>query len=391
VVAAEVARALGAPLDVLVVRKLGAPGNPELGIGAIAEGGITVRNEGLIARLGVSRAELEAVAGREAAELDRRTRAYRRGRPPRPLEGCTAGGVDDGLATGYTARAAVAAARARGAVVVVLAVPVAAPETAAEFGALVDRVVCVEMPDFLFAVGGSYADFSQTGDDEVERLLAAPGPEPAEASEVMVEGAGVALPGTLSVPAGARGVVLFAHGSGSSRHSPRNAAVAAALQGAGLATLLFDLLTPEEGSDRARVFDIPLLGGRLAAATAWLRRSRAEAAGLPVGSFGASTGAGAALWAAAGDSAVVAVVSRGGRPDLAGPRLGAVGAPTLLIVGGRDPVVLDLNREAQEALRAECRLEVVAGATHLFEEPGALEQVSRLAADWFRRWMPVDA
>ncbi|MFH1329589.1 MAG: phosphoribosyltransferase family protein, partial [Actinomycetota bacterium] len=119
VVAAEVARALGAPLDVLVVRKLGAPHNPELGIGAMAEGGITVHNEGLIARLGVSRAELEAVAGREAAELDRRTRAYRRGRPPRPLEGCTAVVVDDGLATGYTARAAVAAARARGAAAVV--------------------------------------------------------------------------------------------------------------------------------------------------------------------------------------------------------------------------------------------------------------------------------
>ncbi|MFH1329629.1 MAG: phosphoribosyltransferase, partial [Actinomycetota bacterium] len=287
--------------------------------------------------------------------------------------------------------AAVAAARARGAAAVVLAVPVAAPETAAEFAALVDRVVCVEMPEFLFAVGASYGDFSQTGDDEVERILAAPGPEPVEASEVTIEGDGVALPGTLSVPPGARGVVLFAHGSGSSRHSPRNAAVAAALQGAGLATLLFDLLTPEEGPDRAKVFDIPLLGGRLAAATVWLRRSRTEAAGLPVGYFGASTGAGAALWAAAGDPAVVAVVSRGGRPDLAGRRLGAVAAPTLLIVGGRDPVVLDLNREAQEALRAECRLEIVAGATHLFEEPGALEQVSRLAGDWFRRWMRVDA
>ena len=280
--------------------------------------------------------------------------------------------VDDGLATGYTARAAVAAARARGAAAVVLAVPVAAPETVAEFASLVDRVVCVEMPDFLFAVGASYADFSQTGDDEVERLLA----ESGAGRPVAVRGGGGwgrASPsrGTLTVPPGARGVVLFAHGSGSSRHSPRNRAVAAALQEAGLATLLFDLLTPGEEADRSLVFDIPLLGGRLAAATAWLRRSPAGAAGLPVGYFGASTGAGAALWAAAGDPAVAAVVSRGGRPDLAGPRLGEVAAPTLLIVGSRDPVVLDLNREAQAALRAECRLEVVAGATHLFEEPGA--------------------
>ncbi len=203
-----------------------------------------------------------------------------------------------------------------------------------------------------------------------------------------MDAAGVALGGTLTVPSGARGVVLFAHGSGSSRHSPRNRAVAAALQEAGLATLLFDLLTPGEEADRSLVFDIPLLGGRLAAATAWLRRSPAAAAGLPVGYFGASTGAGAALWAAAGDPAVVAVVSRGGRPDLAGPRLGEVASPTLLIVGSRDPVVLDLNREAQAALRAECRLEVVEGATHLFEEPGAMEQVARLARDWFLRRMP---
>jgi len=389
VVAAGVAGALGAPLDVLVVRKLGAPGNPELGIGAIAEGGITVHNEGLIARLGVSGADLQAVASREAAELERRTRAYRRGRPPRPLEGCTAVVVDDGLATGYTARAAVAAARARGATAVWLAVPVAAPETAAEFSSLVDRVVCLEMPEFLFAVGASYADFSQTGDDEVERLLASAPGGPA-VSEVVVEGGGIALPGTLTVPAGARGLILFAHGSGSSRHSPRNRAVAAALEVRGLATLLFDLLTPEEGRDRAAVFDIPLLGDRLAAATTWLRRA-GVAPDLPVGYFGASTGAAAALWASADAPSIAAVVSRGGRPDLAAARLGAVKAPTLLIVGSRDPLVLDLNREAQAAIGGVCRLEVVAGATHLFEEAGALEQVSRLAGDWFRRWMPAGA
>jgi putative phosphoribosyl transferase len=388
VVAAEVARALGAPLDVLVVRKLGAPGNPELGIGAIAEGGITVLNDGLMARLGVSPSELEAVVGRERRELERRTAAYRGDRPPRPLEGRTAVVVDDGLATGYTARAAVAAARARRAAAVVLAVPVAAPETAAEFASLVERVVCVEAPDFLFAVGAAYADFSQTGDEEVERLLAASAPGKAAGEwQVSVDGGGVVLSGTLNVPSSAVGVVLFAHGSGSSRHSPRNRAVAAALQQAGLATLLFDLLTPGEDADRGVVFDIPLLGGRLAAATSWLRRSRPEVDGLPVGYFGASTGAGAALWAAAGDEGIAAVVSRGGRPDLAAPRLGLVRAPTLLVVGGRDPVVLGLNREAQAAISAECRLEVVPGATHLFEEPGALEQASRLARDWFLCWM----
>jgi len=392
VVAAEVARALGAPLDVLVVRKLGAPGNPELGIGAIAEGGIAVHNEDLIARLGVSRGALEAVSRREEAELERRTLAYRRGRRPLPLEGRAVVVVDDGLATGYTARAAVAAAWARGAAGVVLAVPVAAPETVAEFEALVDRVVCVEMPGFLFAVGASYEDFSQTGDAEVERLLATTAaPEATEVREVLVDGGGVDLPGTWSVPPQARGAVLFAHGSGSSRHSPRNRAVAEALQRVGLATLLFDLLTPEEDADRAVVFDIPLLGERLSAATAWLRRACREAAGLPVGYFGASTGAGAALWAAADAPDIAAVVSRGGRPDLAAPRLGRVTSPTLLIVGGRDPMVLDLNREAQQDLGPSCHLEVVPGATHLFEEPGALEEVSRLAGEWFLRWMPPSA
>ena len=388
VVAAEVARALGAPLDLLVVRKLGAPGNPELGIGAIAEEGVTVFNEGLIARLRVSPAEIEAVAEREHRELVRRTAAYRRGRLPVPLAGRSVVVVDDGLATGYTARAAVAAARARGAAVVVLAVPVAAPETVAEFSSLVERVVCVEVPEFLFAVGAAYADFSQTGDEEVERLLAAAAlAAAAEEHQVVVDGGGLDLSGTLTVPAGAAGIVLFAHGSGSSRHSPRNRAVAAALQQAPLATLLFDLLTPGEDGDRSAVFDIPLLGARLAAATRWLRDTQA-AGRLPVGYFGASTGAAAALWAAAEDGEIGAVVSRGGRPDLAVPRLGRVRAPTLLIVGGADPVVLSLNREAQAAMTAECRLEVVPGATHLFEERGALEQVSRLARDWFLHWLP---
>jgi putative phosphoribosyl transferase len=386
VVAAEVARALGAPLDVLVVRKLGAPGNPELGVGAIAEGGVSVLNESLIARLGVRPRDLEAVTQREARELERRTAAYRRGRAPLELGGGTAVVVDDGLATGYTARAAVAAARRRGASSVVLAVPVAAPETVREFAPLVEAVVCVEMPEFLYAVGASYADFSQTRDEEVERLLAAV-PAAAGTGEVIVDGGGIGLPGSLVVPDGGTGVVVFAHGSGSSRHSPRNQAVASALQQAGLGTLLFDLLTPQEAAERAAVFDIPLLGGRLAAATAWLRHSCPEAAGLPVGYFGASTGAGAALWAAAGDGTIAAVVSRGGRPDLAAERLPRVRVPTLLIVGSRDAVVLSLNREAQAALQGKCRLEVVPGATHLFEESGALEQVAALARDWFLLWM----
>ena len=207
--------------------------------------------------------------------------------------------------------------------------------------------------------------------------------------EVRLEAGQVELDGDLVVPAGAAGVVLFAHGSGSSRHSPRNRWVAAALRRAGLATLLLDLLTPsEEERDRATAelrFDVGMLAGRLVAAVDWVLAD-AVTGGLPVGAFGASTGAGAALVAAVErPRAVAAVVSRGGRPDLAGPALARVRAPTLLIVGGRDPKVLDLNRAALAELPPSSRLEVVPGATHLFEEPGALDQVAGLAAAWFAR------
>ncbi|MFN2590448.1 MAG: dienelactone hydrolase family protein [Actinomycetota bacterium] len=195
----------------------------------------------------------------------------------------------------------------------------------------------------------------------------------------------VSLPGDVVIPANAGGVVVFAHGSGSSRMSPRNRMVAERLHDEGLATLLFDLLTDEEAGDRALVFDIPLLGDRLVAATDFVR-SRSDVGALPVGYFGASTGAGAALWAAAVvDPPIGAVVSRGGRPDLAAERLGDVRSPTLLLVGERDPEVLHLNEEARAALRCESDLIVVPGATHLFEEPGTLEDVADQAARWFAR------
>lgn len=189
--------------------------------------------------------------------------------------------------------------------------------------------------------------------------------------------------GLLGLPAGpARGIVLFAHGSGSSRLSPRNAFVAEALQHAGMATLLFDLLTDQEAANRANVFDIPLLADRLDQAAAWVS-TIAAGRDLPLGFFGASTGAAAALVAAAERRDVRAIVSRGGRPDLAGDALENVIAPTLLIVGGYDPEVLALNHSAYRRLRCERRLEVVPGATHLFEEPGTLESVVTLARAWF--------
>ncbi|MDR7554596.1 MAG: dienelactone hydrolase family protein [Armatimonadota bacterium] len=210
-----------------------------------------------------------------------------------------------------------------------------------------------------------------------------------EEHAVHIPANGEVLEGGLVLPARSAGLVLFAHGSGSSRWSPRNRHVARVLQQAGLGTLLFDLLTAAEEAEDVRTarlrFDIPLLARRLLAATAWARADP-RTRHLPIGYFGASTGAAAALVAAAQrPEDVAAIVSRGGRPDLAADVLDRVRAPTLLIVGGRDLAVLELNRQALAALQAESELAIVPGAGHLFEEPGALDEVARLAAGWFRR------
>src|SRR6266513_1878176 len=375
-VAFQVARALGAPLDVIVVRKLGVPFQPELGMGAVGEDGVRVINPEIVDLAGVSENVLAAVQVREQAEVDTRAGWYRLARPREPLDGRMAVVVDDGIATGSTARAACQIARALGAARVVLAVPVAPPGWQARIGADADELVCVSTPRGFRAIGQFYARFPQVSDDEVIACLerAAVPPSPAQAGTVRAAAAAdppgreqevrpqagvVRLAGYLTVPENAPGIVVFAHGSGSSRHSPRNRYVAGVLTEAGLGTLLVDLLTPEEEADRANVFDIGLLAGRLAEVTRWLRAQQ-RAAHAAIGYFGASTGA-------------AAVVSRGGRPDLARPRLAAVTAPTLLIVGGRDEVVLDLNRRAQAELRCENGLAVVPGATHLFEEPGTLD------------------
>lgn len=210
-----------------------------------------------------------------------------------------------------------------------------------------------------------------------------------DAHVVRVPAGQAVLEGSLAIPDGAEGIVLFAHGSGSSRHSPRNLFVATTLQKSGLATLLLDLLTPEEEAADLRTrhlrFDIELLAQRLVNTTDWLARER-DTSNLPIGYFGASTGGGAALVAAAlRPEAVHAVVSRGGRPDLAGDALPKVRAPTLLIVGGNDAPVIGMNETAMARMRSDVRLEIVPGASHLFEEPGTLEEVARLAGDWFVR------
>jgi putative phosphoribosyl transferase len=339
-----------------------------------------------MARAQVSEAALRAVEQRERDVLQNRVESLRRERPRVSLHGKVAIIVDDGIATGSTARAACEVARQLGAARVVLASPVAPAGTTAE-QLSADELVCCTMPEQFHAVGNYYRDFTATTDGEVVTLLGRTVPEaggqPDVDIDVQIPIDDVVLNGHLSLPGGARGVVLFAHGSGSSRLSARNRYVAEQLRAVGLGTLLFDLLTAEEEQDRRLVFDIPLLGRRLAQVGRWIL-ARPDAASCRLGYFGASTGAGAALWAAAEPgSPARAVVSRGGRPDLAGDRLAWVKAPTLLIVGGADTAVLDLNRQAGGRMPGETQLVVVPGATHLFEEPGTLEQVARLAARWF--------
>ncbi|OGI22135.1 MAG: hypothetical protein A2808_03885 [Candidatus Moranbacteria bacterium RIFCSPHIGHO2_01_FULL_55_24] len=209
--------------------------------------------------------------------------------------------------------------------------------------------------------------------------------------EIRITTEDAVLPGILVVPEGASGIVLFAHGSGSSRFSPRNTFVARTLQNSGIATLLIDLLTEDEDAEYENRFNIDLLAERLGGVLRWIV-SEPETKGLAIGLFGASTGAAAALIVAAEpDNPVAAVVSRGGRPDLALGRLGEVGAPTLLIVGGEDHEVILLNEQALASLHCEKRMEIVPGATHLFEEPGTLERVADLATRWFVRFLALPA
>jgi putative phosphoribosyl transferase len=206
-------------------------------------------------------------------------------------------------------------------------------------------------------------------------------------SLVRIQADSVRLEGELHIPQGAKGIVIFVHGSGSSRFSPRNTFVAQILRSAELGTLLFDLLTREEDMDYKNRFDILLLARRLIAVTRWVR-TQEQTRDLQIGYFGASTGAAAALIAAVEQGKdIKAIVSRGGRPDLAGEALGSVNVPTLFIVGGNDNVVLKLNRDASQRMRAKIELKLIPGATHLFEEPGALEEVARLAAEWFTKYL----
>ena len=380
-------------LDVVLVRKIGAPGHSEYAIGAIDEQGI-MQLSADAALTGADDRYVKKEAAAQLATIRARRQLYSPYHAAISPAGRTVVVVDDGLATGATMRAALQAVRAQKPERLICAVPVAAQGGLAEIADMADDLVYLAAPAHFRAVSLFYREFSAVEDDEVVRLLQAlPHTTPASAADtsaqaVRIPADGVLLDGELQVPPVAKGLVIFAHGSGSHRMSPRNRYVAEVLHAQGLATLLFDLLSEDEARDPAERFNITRLAARMHAARRWSAALPALRA-LPVGLFGASTGAAAALVLAARHPDMVnAVVSRGGRPDLAGqPMLAHVHAPTLLIVGGADTQVIPLNRSALGALAGPAEMVLVPGATHLFEEPGALKQVALLAAGWFRRWL----
>lgn len=387
----QIAMALGVPLEVLIVRKIGAPFHSELAVGAICEDGEPQWNDNVLYHLGLEPDDLGRTVSLEREKIKIQKDLFRRSEKLASVARKIVIVADDGLATGATMTAAVKYLKKKGAAKIIAAVPVAALSSAITLKKRVDELVAIDVREDLDSVGQWYEDFSQVSDEEVIEMLKRTSRSNRETGEIAIPLESKKLIGDLTTFSSMRALIIFAHGSGSSRKSPRNRQVARYLNEKGVGTLLFDLLTDEEAEDRRNVFDIEFLSDRLVAVTKWLR-NQPSLKNIPFGFFGASTGAGAALRAASlleGRDSVYAIVSRGGRPDLAGRSLKFVSAPTLLLVGGEDFGVIELNQKAQEALE-NCELSIVPGATHLFEEPGALEEVERQAADWFLEHLQPD-
>ena len=389
-VAFEVARAIQAPLDILLSRKLGVPGHEEVAFGALAAGDGLYLDRQLISAMGITENQIAAITDRTRKLLEERAVLYRGSKLPLPVKGKVAILVDDGIATGASLIAAIHALREMKPRQIVVAAPVAPVSACHTLERQVDMLVVLQAPHDFYAVGQFYENFAQTSDEEVITLLRRAAEFTDFASEpIDIPFRGFSLPGLLNSPSGADTIVIFVHGSGSSRLSKRNRHVAQYFNRQGVATLLFDLLTPvEEDYDRRTAtlrFNIDLLTSRLLHVIHWVHR-QTDKAHLNIVLFGASTGAAAALKAAANlGHEISAIVSRGGRPDLAGEYLSRVLAPTLLIVGGLDESVIALNRQAIAHLACPKELAIVPGATHLFEEPGTLDEVAQLAATWIRR------
>ncbi|WP_150240873.1 phosphoribosyltransferase family protein [Nocardiopsis quinghaiensis] len=387
-VGAELAQRLDADFDVVMVRKIGMPGRPELGVGAIAEDGRVLYDDLALARMHVPRQALSDTVAAERDELDRRRRVYRGERPGPRIAGRDCVVVDDGVATGGTARAALRMIRQAGPAQLVLAVPVASPEAVELLREEVDALVVLSAPDNFRAVGEWYRDFGQLSDSRVTEILAESThththtrPRPDTARGVRVRAGRVYLDGDLTVPADLHGAVVMA--SEEERGGHRRRSVAAVLQRAGYATLVLDLLTGQERSSGTGGVEAGVLGERLGAAVTWLRRA-ADAADEPLGVLASGEAAAAALVTAAEQPQdVAAVVVHGGRIDLAGDSLPGVRAPVLVLLEGGDSFVRELGEWARGRMGGPTDLRVTAGAERLLGDSGEWRRVASQALDWF--------
>lgn len=394
-VAVTVAQELGAELDVIVVQKLGVPGHPHVTAGAVSSRGASNINHRALGAFGISPMALDRALDKERLVLQQLEREIRAGHPAKSVTGRLVIVVDDAIITGTTLHVAVTALRQAGARQLVLAAPAGSQSALSTLRAEVADVVCPAPLERLDRLADAYENCDAVSVQYCRQLfeqVEARGHLHPEHADVAITAGNLKLAGTLTIPPDPRGLVVFVHGSGSNRFSPRNGKVARALEGAGFATLLFDLLTAEEQAADSQTQelrnDLALLAERVSSVVEWLAQQPATA-GLPIGLFGASTGAAAALSAAvSGSGSINAVVSRGGRPDLAEAILERVRTPTLLLVGSEDHAVLELNRAAAQRLHCPHSTKIVAGATHLFAEPGALEAVAEHAIRFFSAHQP---
>ena len=390
-VAVEVARSLAVPLDLIVVARLGIPWRPEVAMGALGEGEARVIDDRIVESATVSPHDVDAVERHERVRLGERVARLRGVRSPRMLGGRTAVIVDDGAATGNSARVACQVARSRGARRIIVAVPVASAASMRRLAGVADDVVALQVPLDFVGVGQAYLDFGPIDDDDVVALIAADeidGPDgdpkslrrpafPVEIEELVVPVGTASLAGRLAMPRGARDLVIVAHDSSRERCSARSRYLSQLLTEAGLATLLVDLLTRDEEMHGNRYLAIPLLADRLRAVTATV------GAGFDrISYLGDGVAAAIALEAAALDPGIHAVACLGGRPDLVA-RIGAVRAPTLLVVGQEDSAVRRLNDQAVEKLTCPYRLVTIPGCGHRFREPGALRHAAADLRAWF--------
>jgi predicted phosphoribosyltransferase/dienelactone hydrolase len=384
-VAFEVARGLRAPLDVCIVRKLGVPGREDLAMGAVASDGPVVLNRKVVDLLRIPNEVVEAAVRVQAEEIARLEQAYREVRSALDVTGQTVILVDDGVVTGATMAAAVAAVRSHGPAQVIVAVPVAGRFAADWLRKDADEIFCLSTPASVVDVGEWYQDFPRTTDEDVRTLLAGCEPGWTHLEAAIDVGDDMQILAELVVPSDARAAVAIARPAGNSQ-TPRNRHAARALNDAKAATLLLDLLTEtEDDTDRltgSMRFDVDLLASRLADATDWLT-AHPSLRSLAVGYFAEGTAAAAALAVAAQrPDQVGALVAYSGRPDLVADSLASVCAPALLIVGADDWPLVDPNHRAIRSLGGRGRLEIVGGASHQFEEPGAFDRVIDLGREW---------